>query len=160
MEDALYFHFDNEGIITNYYETRWNTLGKLYMTLSPSNEFHLFIPDSLTHLRREMLTGKFGILTVTTINDALFDLNMLMGCQTSALTYEIIFEDKSSSPFSIHLDNLMPIKPDKSFNRKITKLIVWFGDTDEPIELTLYVRVGDYKLPYLKPVITKGFTRL
>ena len=150
----LMITFDSEGIMdTNYFESDYNEMGLVYMAIDRTKSMNLFIPESKTNIIEELKTGKYCVLT---IKDPELHHN---GHRKEV--YEFLFEDNSRTPMVIQLgDEASALCPNKEWNRKLTKLYVWTADSFDAIEFDLYIRVGDFKLPYLERIDKKTFKKV
>ena len=148
---------DNGSINSNYYQTEWNKKGCLCLALGKKNTFHLLVPESLEYMLSEMLTGRYAVLT-TGISDSSHARSMGVDLPDNHEMIEIMFEDKSDSPFCSHIDaRQFSYKLNSTFNRKKTILNIWTKKGCQ-IQMSLYIRCGkDFPIPYMKPCDTKTF---
>ena len=118
---------------TNYFDTLRGKAGMYYLS-SNAGVARILIPDNETHVVREMKTGKFCVLT--------------SGNYNGQPSVEIMFEDLSSSPFSMCIpqDNC-DFRLQNS--RKQFNLTAWTR-TGKVGEWGAFERVGK-KLPCLQP---------
>lgn len=138
-------YLDKGVVETNYFESTYNMNDLFYMSYNEKC-FQLFIPSLLKEKIKEMKTGKYAVLTLGL--NPYFNAEMI----------ELMFEDFTDTPFSIHLSmNQISFKIDKNFNKFKFKLI-GYTEIGNAIQMDVYVRSDiSYQLPYLAPIDIKQF---
>lgn len=144
--NELTMEFSKKEIVkTNYFYTSANRYGLCWLVYNRYC-FHLLIPSAHRDKIKEMKESKYVVITT--------GFNKLLGVEM----VELLFEDFTSTPFSISISL-------EVFNMRITALnkfkfkLIAYSIRGKVIEMDAYVRSDVvYSLPYLQPINKKLFT--
>jgi hypothetical protein len=144
--NLISIQFAGKDVIeTDFFNSSYNLEGLFYMAYNEKC-FQLLIPSLHLDKINEMKTGKYAVITIG--KDRLIGKEMI----------EIMFEDFTDSPYSIHISQeQMPVRIGGNFN-KLKFELRGYCETGKVFEMDVYVRSGiPYQLPFLKPIDTNLF---
>ena len=131
-----------EVIKTNFFESSYNLQGLFYLSYN-DKFFQLFIPSKYLSEIKEMKTGKYVVITI--------GFYKKLGKEM----VELMFEDYSSTPYSLHLVmSQLTYRFGSDFDKLKFKL-KGYCEKGKVIEMDAYVRSDKtYSLPFLKRINT------
>jgi len=131
-----------EVVKTNFFQSSYNQHGLFYLSYCDKC-FQLFIPSKYLSEIKEFNTGKYVVITTGFHNEIGREM------------VELLFEDYSSTPYSLHLSlTQLTYRLGSDFNGLKFKLN-GYCETGKVIEMDAYVRSDKtYPLPFLNSIKT------